>query len=519
MSNSIKGPFIALVFGVVIILSLYFFTPIFNDWKQKNTSDAKDVIGTITVGVDGWVGYYPFCSKKMSQEMRKSGHILKCIDDKADYASRMSKLKSGELNLALATVDSYILNAQPVDFPATIITVIDESKGGDAILASGNIKNLNDLKKTTNYKIAFTPKSPSEHLLMSVGTHFDIAGIKNSGKWRIETNGSTEALEKLLKGEVQVAVLWEPEVSKALGNQNIHKLIGTEDTKNLIVDILLGNREFLQDNPELIKMILTNYFITLKYYRDNPEILKQEVSGVTKLSTSQVESMLKGVEWATLEDNAQKWFGVRSSKNFTSQELSDTINETVKILVENKKFPNNPLPNEDSYRIINSEFVKDLDQNGITGQFKTASTSEDQVSSLEQKFALLNEAEWKNLQEKGTLKVLPIIFQSGTSDLDLEGKMEIDKGIKNLEHYPKYRVVIKGHTNLNGEPEINKTLSFERADSVARYIVITYRVDPNRLRVIGMGSEEPLSRNIGESDRSYDYRLPRVEMFLFKEVY
>ena len=60
-----------------------------------------------------------------------------------------------ELEFAVATVDSYILNGSPLNYPGTIVAVIDESKGGDAIVAwKDRLSSLDALKANTDYKIA-----------------------------------------------------------------------------------------------------------------------------------------------------------------------------------------------------------------------------------------------------------------------------------------------------------------------------------------------------------------------------
>ena len=64
---------------------------------------------------------------------------LICEDDQADYVSRFDKLAKGKLEFAVATVDSYLLNGLRTDYPATIISVLDESKGGDAIVARRSV--------------------------------------------------------------------------------------------------------------------------------------------------------------------------------------------------------------------------------------------------------------------------------------------------------------------------------------------------------------------------------------------
>ena len=129
----------------------------------------------------------------------------------------------------------------------------------------------------------------------------------------------------------------------------------------------------------------------------------------------------------------------------------------------------------------------------------------------------LTDGAWGALKDVGTLKVLPVVFQSGTAELSQEGKLELDRAMETLAHYPNFRVVIKGHTGVRGNAEENKRLSEERAESVARYLNVTYNVDRNRLRVVGFGGEKPLPRQTGEGDRAYGYRLPRVELSLVSE--
>ena len=110
-----------------------------------------------------------------------------------------------------------------------------------------------------------------------------------------------------------------------------------------------------------------------------------------------------------------------------------------------------------------------------------------------------------------------ISFRRGTADLAYEGKLELDRLAERLSHYPNFRVLVRGHSGIRGEPRANLQLSQERAEAVARYLMVTYGIDANRLRTLGYGSSRPLPRLPGESDRAYGYRLPRVEVTLAAE--
>jgi outer membrane protein OmpA-like peptidoglycan-associated protein len=501
-----------LAVGLLAIAGYKFGWPIVQERLDLQSSDARDTKAKLMVGVDNWIGYFPLCSGELRKRMRSRGYLLQCDDDKADYPARMQRLKAGELQFAVATVDSYILNAAGKGFPATIVAVIDESKGGDAIVAwKDSVATIDDLKKKAAVQIAFTPGSPSEHLLKAMGVHFDVAALRQRKNWRVEATGSPDALEKLLARKADVAVVWEPDVTRALSNPAIVKLLGSEDVDKLIVDVLLVGRKFSQENPDAVSALLREYFNVARLYREDPARLERDVVEATKIPADKVKTSLKGVAWVGLGDNFQLWMGGGGG----AEGLVDSIQSTVRILVDSGDFKSNPIPDQDPYRIVNRQFLATLYLQATTG---SAPANAPAAQSLARPFKALDDHAWSGLREVGTLKTLPVVFQSGTAELSLEGKQELDAAMENLRHYPNFRVIVKGHTGLRGSAEENLKLSQERAESVGRYLQVTYAVDPNRVRVVGYGSGKPLPRAADESDRAYDYRLPRVELALVSEV-
>ena len=187
------------------------------------------------------------------------------------------------------------------------------------------------------------------------------------GALRIDTDGSENAREKLLSGKADVAILWEPDVSRALSHDGIIKILGTEDTERLIVDILIAGREFSTTNPDAIKLLLNNYFRTLKKYRQDPQLLIKHVKEETGLSETAIRNMLKGVKWVSFHDNCETWFGIAAPGNYADEGLIDTIQSTVTILMNAGDFSSSPIPDEDPYRLTNSSFLEQLFTKGITG--------------------------------------------------------------------------------------------------------------------------------------------------------
>ncbi len=520
MNKNIIGALLIIILVVIAAVGVKLLLPYVQDSMQKTTSDATKTKGKVKIAMDNWIGYFPLNSPEMKNLMRKAGYILICEDDKADYSARMERLKNGDIDFAVATVDSYILNAAKLSFPGTIIMVIDESKGGDAILArQEKVTSLDDLKGKTDIRVAFTPDSPSHHLAKAAQDHFSVSELLPQGNLRVETDGSEAARDKLIAGKVDIAICWEPDVSWALSKDGIIKILGTEDTERLIVDILVVNRKFAKKNPGLVKLVINNYFRALKKYRDNPDLFISHVKKATSLSEDTVKSMLKGVSWANFNENCEKWFGIATPGSFANEGLIDTIESTVRIQVNTDDFSKSPIPDDDPYRLLNSSFLEELFVKGISGFAvpKPGTVATGPINSIEAKFSYMDEEGWNALKEVGTLKVDPIVFQRGATVLDLLAKKIVDQVVDRLKHYPNFRVVIKGHTSIRGDKKENQRLSQERADAVARYLNVVYNVDENRLRTIGYGGTQPLEKKPGESNRTWKYRLPRVELVLVRE--
>ena len=518
--------FIAVVFlSVVGICAWKVAKPHVDRWRQKEASDAKAIKGKITIAVDDWVGYFPFRSARLKKEMLNEGYLLECIDDKADYPARMKSLANNSVNLAVATVDSFVLNGFAEKYPASIVTVIDESKGGDAIVAYTNeVVSLDALRDNRSKKIAFTPDSPSHHLIKVAGVDFDIPFLRAKvSPLKLASKDSADALLKLQRHEVSVAVLWEPQVSKALEIPGVGKILGSEKTSRVIVDILLANHETVRNRPEVVLVLLKTYFRVLKYYRDNPDSLEKELATELRLSDqTAVKNMINGVAWATLTDNAREWFGIQGANSYGTrpeQALVDTIDGVVKVFREVHDFEKNPLPDDNPLMLIKSGFIEEIYSAGVRVGFTNVTGVTTGSRGEAGKFTAVADGRWNHMRDVGTLKVEPIKFQSGIDELTLDGKQAIDEIASKLKHYPNFRIGVRGHTDVKGDSVANQELSLVRAESVMRYLEVTHLIDPNRMHAFGLGGSKPLPRLPGESDRGYGYRLPRVEITLLTDVF
>ena len=86
---------------------------------------------------------------------------------------------------------------------------------------------------------------------------------------------------------------------------------------------------------------------------------------------------------------------------------------------------------------------------------------------------------------------LSVQFASGSADLTPEARQTLDQLGKALSSsdLAQYRFRIEGHTDTVGLASANKTLSQQRAETVAAYLQGKFGVSMDRLQTIGMGED------------------------------
>jgi outer membrane protein OmpA-like peptidoglycan-associated protein len=93
------------------------------------------------------------------------------------------------------------------------------------------------------------------------------------------------------------------------------------------------------------------------------------------------------------------------------------------------------------------------------------------------------------------------ISQNTSRDLDQIGR------ILTMPAYSTYRVRIEGHTDSVGSDRVNQRLSERRAESVKRYLLQHYSIQPNRLIVKGYGKSQPIATNDTPEGREKNRRV------------
>lgn len=397
---------------------------------QRETSALQAAKGSIRIGLDAYAGYFPLRSDRFRNRLLGKGYRLELADDEGDYAARVDALAEKELDMAVFTVDSYILTGALRDYPGSLVAVLSESIGSDGIVsANPALTSLDAIKQDPKVRIAYTPNSPSQHLLKTVAVDFDMGRfLKPDKSWSLPTTGSAQALKYLENDKADVAVLWEPELSTALQKNKFLPIIDTSSTRGLIVDVLVVNRAVLTERPELAESVLTAYFEVLRDFRKDRPAFIEELASDSQTDAATAQAIAAGIAWISYEENASVWLGIDPARDASKQfRLYDAIERTVQVLVDYGDFEKSPLPQGDPRSLIYDRVLKDI-------TLSAQSASADLASGLHQDsltfdFSPLPEASWQRLSKVGTLKLRPISFQSGTNALSDSGIGAIKKMI------------------------------------------------------------------------------------------
>ena len=104
---------------------------------------------------------------------------------------------------------------------------------------------------------------------------------------------------------------------------------------------------------------------------------------------------------------------------------------------------------------------------------------------------------------------LEIHFKKNSADLTTQSQQSLDQLGTVLAHeHLDMRFVVGGHTDLDGNPTINRPLSQARANAARSYLIERYAIAPERLQARGYGASEPL-RAVEQSaqDKRFNRRV------------
>jgi NitT/TauT family transport system substrate-binding protein len=271
-----------------------------------------------------WVGYAPFWLAQDKGFFKDEGVNvdINIIEDTAQYRAA---LKSGSLDGIGDTADSTVL-ARSQGVPAVIVGQVDFSDGADGIVAIDSIKSVKDLKgKTIAVQRNFVSESWLNYVLIQNGI--------NPNEVNLLDTEAGAAGAAFAAGKVDVAVTWEPWLSKAKERKGGHLLISSHDIPGVVTDVISMREDYVKENPDAVKKVLRAYYRAVEYWKTNPKEADEIMAKHYNESATDFADQASGLVWPTGAE-AKVLFGTadKPGKIYgTAQTFSDIFVKTGQI--------------------------------------------------------------------------------------------------------------------------------------------------------------------------------------------
>ncbi len=253
----------------------------------------------LRLAVSSWVGYGPLWLAEERGFFDEEGVAvdLTLVEVSAD---RITAMQADRLDASATTIDTWALfAAQGADLVQVL--AVDESAGGDGIVAKQEIASIADLAGKT---IAVQSASTSQFLLANA---LNEAGLSLDDVTLLDMS-SGDAGAAFVAGQVDAAVTWQPWLANARETDFGHLLLDTKETPGLIVDTVAFRPQFVDENPEAVAAFVRGYYRAVEEVEANPDEANAIMAESIGMETEEFVATLADLRiWGAEENEA--YFG------------------------------------------------------------------------------------------------------------------------------------------------------------------------------------------------------------------
>jgi len=461
-------------------------------WEQgeksliRKTSSEGKYRAVVRIAADNFSGYCLLRTETMASSLARDGIRLSIEDDGADYNRRLKALASGNTEMAVFPVSSFIqCCVQQNRYPAAIVYIIDETKGADAIIAYKDAVPSLDALNSERARFVLTPESPSDFLARVVIASFHLPRL--AADWMIAADGSADVAKRFRSqspGSPLAFVMWEPDVTKTLEDPRAHVLIDSSKMQGYIVDVLVVRRDFLAANADIARAVVEAY---ARAAYENRSTMKQAVMADaarhnTRLTDAEAARIVNGIEWKnTLENYAH--FGLQPGDH-DYENIEDMILKITDVLVKTGALDSNPIEatvNSLYYDRLLAEMKAAAFHPGRALNVLSDAPVSDENLRRARRVKRLTDSEWQTLVNVGELRIPPIVFGRGTARLNVQSEHQLKTLANTMDSWPQYYLVVTGRVRASADDDAAIKLAHARADAIVQKL-LEYGLAPERLR-------------------------------------
>ncbi|MDA7965330.1 ABC transporter substrate-binding protein [Ruegeria sp.] len=246
-----------------------------------------------------WFGFAPvFVAQEEGYFDSEGLEVTTAFDN--DRANVLPAMANGSIDCTMRTIGESMSRPRQADTTGTIIGTIDVSVGADGVVASGDVKSVEDLiGKTMAGEINHPGTTLVQHALSQVGK-----SIKDVNLQLIATDDSVAVFED---PSIAAVATWEPMMStivKNSGRDGTHLLLTSADYEGLITDVIIVRTEDYQENPEKYAKFLRGIYRAIDLYNADPDKFIAISAPFFDTPDAEMKEALAGVKYTSYEESA-----------------------------------------------------------------------------------------------------------------------------------------------------------------------------------------------------------------------
>jgi NitT/TauT family transport system substrate-binding protein len=319
MKRSITRLFITLFLLAVILVA-----PVFPQEKHP-----------IAIAVSPWVGYGPLY---IARDKGFFGDLVVQINIVKDTDKRIAQLMGGYAQIVAVPVDAMVMKSRPeLGFAAFL--VIDESAGGDGVVARKGINSLEDLAGT---KVALGLFSPSDFWFDYLLEERDLEDLRDEITFANLVD--LDALTAMRKGQVDAMIGREPFLSSAKRELGAAIIADSRETPGRVVDVLFSQADTIAGRHADFETVVKGVYRAVDWMGKNPaaakSIIKKYLGESYKVS-SDFDNTFSAVGFYNRDMNL-RYFGTVDHPG----DFEDTLDDSIDYLQDMNELSWDPEPED-----------------------------------------------------------------------------------------------------------------------------------------------------------------------------
>ncbi len=262
----------------------------------KDGATGASSSAAIKLGYSAWPGWFPW-------QVAEEAGILKEVGVKVDlvwfegYLDSINALASGQLDANSQTLNDTVASVA-AGSEQVIVLVNDNSTGNDQIIASKDIKTVQDLRgKRIGVEVGVV-----DHFLLLQGLRKAGMTAKDVEIVGLETGAAAAAFAS---GQLDAVGVFAPFTTQALKREGSHTLFTSKDYPGSIPDHLVVSRDLVTKRPADVQKLVDAWFKTLDYIKANPDKAVDIMAKRAGVSKEEYRSYEAGTTLFTLAQNTE----------------------------------------------------------------------------------------------------------------------------------------------------------------------------------------------------------------------